>query len=171
MTLYEKPEDLAANWVVSEGKPGFVAMGVVLRGDGAGHLATREKFRDFELQMYVRGAAQHNGGVLFRSAGRGLGTNRHYEIQLHPVEEAHFPTGSLYHHQRARYPRIEDEKWFLMQLIVTGRRCLVRIDGEDVLEHEGLENLEEGYLELQAHRPGYWLEFKHIKVKRLPVTG
>ena len=54
-----------------------------------------EKFRDFELQMYVRHAWHHNGGVLFRTAGQGS-RGRHYEIQLHDVEGAHYPTGSLY---------------------------------------------------------------------------
>jgi len=165
--LYESPEDLARLWAVSEGKPDFVALGCILRGDGAGHLATREKFRNFYLQCYIRGSAQHNGGVLFRSAGRGTDAAKSYEIQLHPVEEAHFPTGSLYHYKRARYPRIEDEKWFLLELRVWNRECLVRIDGETVMEYDNLEISDPGFIELQAHRRGYWLEFKHIRLQRL----
>lgn len=164
--LYESAADFAA-WTVSEGKPDFVPLGPVLRGDGAGHLAHKQKFRDFELQLYIRGSAQHNGGVLFRSAGRGLGGGNHYEIQLHPVEEAHFPTGSLYHYKRAIYPRIEDERWFLMQLIVKKKSCVVRIDGQDVMEYDDLERLDEGFIELQAHRQGYWIEFKHVRIKPL----
>ncbi|MCC7157885.1 MAG: DUF1080 domain-containing protein [Bryobacterales bacterium] len=166
ITLYESAPDFA-NWTVSEGKPDFFTLGSVLRGDGAGHLAHKQKFRDFELQLYIRGSAQHNGGVLFRSAGRGLAADKHYEIQLHPVEEAHFPTGSLYHLKRAIYPRIEDEKWFLMQLIVKDKYCLVRIDGQDVMEYNNLEILDEGFIELQAHRRGYWIEFKHVRIKPL----
>jgi hypothetical protein len=166
-TLYETPGDLAANWAVSEGKPDFVALGSVLRGDGAGHMATKEKYRDFEFECYIRGCAQHNGGVLFRSAGRGLTPDKHYEIQLHPVEEAHFPTGSLYHLKRARYPRIEDERWFLFELWVQGRSARVRVDGETVMEYSELTILNEGFIELQAHRQGYWLEFKHVRVRRL----
>jgi len=165
--LYENPQDLANNWAVSEGKPDIAALGAVLRGDGAGHLATREKFRDFQFQCYIRGAAQHNGGVLFRSAGRGNGPDKHYEIQLHPVEEAHFPTGSLYHLQRARYPRIRDEEWFFFELWALNRECRVRIDGETVMEYSGLEITDPGFIELQTHRRGYWIEFKHIRVKAL----
>jgi len=153
--------------VVSEGKPDFVALGAVLRGDGAGHLRTLEQYKDFRLLSYVRGAAQHNGGILFRSADRGKAPNDHYEIQLHPVEEAHYPTGSLYHLQRARYPRIEDERWYLLDLEVRGRTAVVRVDGEEVMRYDALERTEAGFLELQAHRRGYWLEFKAVRVKRL----
>jgi hypothetical protein len=166
-TLYGKPEDLEANWTVSEGKPEFVTVGEVLRADGLGHLATKARYRDFELRMYVRAASQHNAGVLFRSSGRGLPSPKHYEIQLHNVEEAHFPTGSLYHYKRAKYPRIEDERWYLFELRAQGRACDVRIDGETVMEYDALENLQEGFLELQAHRRGYWTEFKRIEVRRL----
>lgn len=164
--LYEGPGDLS-KWFISEGRPRFEPRGETLRGEGLGHLATREKYRDFHLQLYVRGPRHHNGGILFRSAGQGLAGPRHYEIQLHNVEDAHYPTGSLYHLRRSRYPRIEDEKWFLLQLVVQGPRCRVRIDGEDVLEYEGLENLEEGHIELQAHQADAWLEYKEIRLRRL----
>jgi hypothetical protein len=165
-TLYESAADFG-KWLVTEGQPNFQPLGGVLRTDGLGHLATKQKYRDFELQLYIRGCRAHNGGILFRSAGEGLKNPRHYEIQLHNVEEAHYPTGSLYHHKRAIYPRIEDEKWFLMQLRVEGKRCLVRINGENVLEYDRLDNLDEGHIELQAHRAGYWIEYKRIRVKRL----
>jgi hypothetical protein len=163
--LYEGPEDLN-QWFISEGKPRFEPAGEVLWADGQGHLATKEKFRDFELRMYVRASKSHNSGVLFRTSGQGLG-GRHYEIQLHNVEEAHFPTGSLYYFKRSIYPKIEPEEWFPFHLIVEGNRCLVRINGDTVCEYDRLENVEEGSIELQAHRPGYWTEFKQIRIKRL----
>ena len=166
-TLYETAADMG-KWVVSEGagKVKFEPRGEGLRGDGSGHLATREKFRDFELQLYVRHALHHNSGILFRTSGEGL-KGRHYEIQLHDVEGAHYPTGSLYYFKRSAYPRIEAEKWWLMQLVVKDRQCLVRINGDTVLEYGELENLEEGAIELQAHAPGKWTEFKQIRVRRL----
>jgi len=66
---------------------------------------------------------------------------------------------------RARRP----EFWwfFLFQLIVRDRRCLVRINGETVLDHDKLENLEPGSIELQAHQAGRWIEYKDIRVRRL----
>ena len=134
-------------------------------------MATRARFRDFELSLYVRGPKEHNGGILVRSEGKGLSGSRYYEIQIHNVEEAHYPTGSLYHHKRSEYPRISDDQWFPMQLRLQGRSCIVRVNGDTVLEYDRLENLEEGHIELQAHRPGSWLEFKEIRVKPLEASG
>ncbi|MEN6603577.1 MAG: DUF1080 domain-containing protein [Bryobacteraceae bacterium] len=165
--LYEKPEDFA-KWRITDGKPKFEALGGVIRGDGAGHLGTIEKYRDFELHLYLRSAKHANGGILFRHQQPELGTRgTHYEIQVHDVEGAVYPTGSLYHYKRAIYPRIEPEKWFLFQLVVKDRFCLVRINGENVMEYHDLDNVEPGPIMLQAHRPGWWIEYKQIRIKRI----
>jgi len=168
--LYETDGDME-KWFISESNPKapaiFQSVNGVMRVDGSGHLATKERYRDFQLHLYARGPQHHNGGILFRSIGKGLGGGRHYEIQLHNVEEAHYPTGSLYSYKRAIYPRIEDEKWYLLQLVVKDRSCLVRINGENVLEYSELRNLDAGHIEIQAHQPGRWMEFKQIRVKRL----
>jgi Domain of Unknown Function (DUF1080) len=163
--LYETPADLA-KWHVSDGKPVFQALDAVLHGEGDGHFATNEKFRDFELQMYVRHVLHHNGGVLFRTSGQGS-RGRHYEIQLHDVEGAHYPTGSLYSVKRGLYPRIQAEKWWLYQMRVKDANCVVRINGETVLDYDRLDNLEEGPIELQAHDAAKWTEYKHILVRRI----
>ena len=162
-SLYQTAEDFR-KWFVSEGNAKWQPVGGILWVDGVGHLATRTRFQDFELHLYVRHSKHHNGGILFRTAGHGL-RGRHYEIQLHDVEGAHYTTGSLYSFKRAVYPRIEPEKWFLVQLIVKGKFCLVRINGENVLEYNELENVQEGCIELQAHQAGRWIEFKHLRVK------
>jgi hypothetical protein len=160
-----------SKWFISESSERlpvrFQALGGVLRASGLGQLATREKFRDFELSLYVRGPQEHNGGILLRSEKEGPAGSRHYEIQLHNVEEAHYATGSLYHYKRALYPRIENERWFPMFIRLQGKSCLVRANGDTILEYDRLENLEAGHIELQAHQPGSWLEFKEIRVKRL----
>lgn len=168
--LYESDADME-KWFISESNPKapavFDSINGVMRVDGSGHLATKERYRDFQLHLYARGPQHHNGGILFRSIGKGLSGGRHYEIQLHNVEEAHYPTGSLYYYKRSIYPRIEDDKWYLLQLVVRDRSCLVRINGENVLEYNQLENLDAGHIEIQAHQPGRWMEFKQIRVKRL----
>jgi 3-keto-disaccharide hydrolase len=162
--LYEKAEDLT-KWRILNGKPIFQALGAVLHGDGDGHFATVEAFRDFELQMYVRHVRHHNGGVMFGGPGGGLG--RRYEIQLMDVEAAHYATGSLYGIKRALYPRIEPEQWWLFQLRVKDATCLVRINGDTVLEYDRLELPAPGPIALQAHGPGLWTEYKHIHVRRI----
>jgi hypothetical protein len=166
-TLYAGPEDFA-KWEISSGKPTFEPRGPILHGDGNGQIATRETYRDFALHLYIRGVPHHNGGVMFRSLPKGEpGRRQSYEIQLHDVEGAHYATGSLYSIKRAIYPRIEAEKWFPFQLVVQGSRCLVRINGDNVLEYDGLQNLEAGRIELQAHDAGKWIEYKEMKIRRL----
>jgi hypothetical protein len=166
-TLYGSAGDFA-KWEVSSGTPKFEPRDAILRGDGDGQLATRDTYRDFVLHLYIRGVQHHNGGIMFRSVpARQGGRGQSYEIQLHDVEGAHYATGSLYSIKRAAYPRIEPEKWFLFQLVVQGRRCLVRINGDTVLEHDGLDNVEAGRIELQAHDAGRWIEYKEIKIRRL----
>jgi hypothetical protein len=168
--LYRVPSD-SDKWFVSESTAHaparFLYLGHVIRAEGAGHLATRKLYRDFELQFYVRGPREHNGGILIRSAGQGLAGPRHNEIQIHNVEEAHYPTGSLYHIKRALYPRIQDEEWFPMQIQAQGPRVRVWVNGDGVLDYDRLENIEPGHIELQAHQPGSWLEFKRIRIKEL----
>jgi hypothetical protein len=162
--LYETAADLA-NWQIASGKPTFEALGGVLHSDGDGVLATKETFRDFELQMYVRHVRHHNGGVMFGGPGGSLG--RRYEIQLMDVEGAHYATGSLYGIKRALYPRIEAEQWWLFQLRVKDATCLVRINGDTVLEYDRLELAGPGPIGLQAHGPGHWTEYKHIQIRRI----
>ena len=165
MPLYETAEDLA-KWQIMSGKPTFQGLGRVLHGDGDGHFATIETFRDFEFQMYVRHVRHHNGGVTFGSPGRGA-PGRRYEVQLHDVEGAHYCTGSLYGIKRALYPRIEPEQWWLFQLRVKDRACLVRVNGDTVLEYDRLELPSPGPIALQAHDVGRWTEYKHIRVRRI----
>ncbi len=164
-SLYTKAEDLGANWQVEEGKAKWSPMGDTLRADGLGHLSTRERFKDFNLELYIRPALHSNGGILFRSEGSGA--KPHYEIQLHDVEGAVYPTGSLYGLKRAKYPRIPPETWYLFQLFVKGPQLTVRINGETVTEYNTLDRLGDGHILLQAHQVGRWIEYKDIRVRPL----
>jgi hypothetical protein len=162
--LYEQPSDMD-KWFVAEGKGLFEPLGPVLRADGLGHLATKAQYQDFELQAYVRASKHSNGGILYR-CDRDR-EKRHYEIQIHDVEDAVYPTGSLYHFQRAKYPRIQPEQWYLLQLVAQGKDCLVRINGETVMEYHAMDNLAPGHIMIQAHQRDRWIEYKRIRIKNL----
>jgi len=168
-TLYAQPADLAANWRTDAKeileRSRWETLGAVLRGENLGYLATKEDYRDFDLQMYVRASRHSNGGVYFRCPQAQKGD--HYEIQIHDVEGAVYPTGSLYGHKRATYPDIQPEQWFLFQMHLQGDHCLVRINGDTVMEHRGLKNLSSGPVMVQAHQQGKWIEYQQIKIRRL----
>ncbi len=164
--LYARPEDLEKNWYPAEGKAKWETLGEVLRADGLGYLATKEKWRNFEFDAYLRPSLHSNGGIMFRTRGDQR-QDSDYEVQIHDVEGATYPTGSLYHFRRAQYPRIEPEQWYLMQLVVKDGHCLVRINGETVMEYEGLKQKDAGRIMLQAHQSGRWIEYKQVRVKPL----
>lgn len=162
--LYGGEADLA-RWTPTE-SASWEAIGEVLRADGLGYLVTKEQYKDFALECYIRASQHSNGGVLFR--GGADGKDERYEIQVHDVEGAVYPTGSLYGFERAKpYPRIKPEEWYLMQLYVQGARCVVRINGETVVDYKKLERTGAGTILLQAHQKGKWIEYKGVRVKRL----
>ena len=164
-SLYTKPADLQANWQVEEGKARWSAMGDTLRADGLGHLITRQRFQDCALELYIRASLHSNGGIMFRAEGSG--NKAHYEIQLHDVEGAVYPTGSLYGIQRAKYPRIPPETWYLFQLFAKGPHLVIRINGETVTDYKKLDRTGDGHILLQAHQAGRWIEYKDIRVRPL----
>ena len=166
-SLYEGENDLAKwqeAWQIG-GRARWQPIGEVLRSEGIGYLATKDRYKDFELQVYVRASKHSNGGIFFRS-DLAL-TERHYEIQIHDVEGAVYPTGSLYFFKRAAYPRIEPEKWYLLQAFVKGPRIVVRVNGENVTEYDDMQNLAEGHILLQSHDDSHWLEYKQFRIRRL----
>lgn len=163
--LYTRPADLA-KWKVCAGKPRVEALGRILRLDELGYFGTVDSYRDFELQMYVRASRWSNGGIYFRVAPGGP-PGDHYEIQIHDPEGAVYATGSLYEHKRAIYPKIQPEEWFLLQMIAHGRDCLVRVNGDTVMQYHQLDRMQESPIMLQAHEAGKWIEYKEIRVKRL----
>ena len=64
-------------------------------------------------------------------------------------------------------PKIEPEKWWLFQLRVKDATCVVRINGDTVLEYDRLELSAPGPIAVQAHGPGFWTEYKHIHARRI----
>lgn len=164
-SLYNEPADFEKNWFVEEGKAKWLPLGPVLRADNVGHLATKAKYKDFAFECFVRAQKHSNGGIIFRAEGSGA--KPHFEIQLHDVEGAVYPTGSLYHYRRAKYPRIRSEEWYLLQLFVKDRQCVVRINGETVVDYPDLDRGDAGYVMLQAHQNARWVEYKGVRIREI----
>lgn len=167
---YATPADFDKWTIVADRNANAAAtwerIGNVLRADGLGYLATKEKFRNFYLEMYVRQSLRSNGGVYFRVAGDDSSAP-HYEIQLYDVESANYATGSLYGLERSRYPRVQPEEWYLFQMWARDKQCTVRINGETVTDTGKLDRNEEGRILLQAHQRDRWIEYKEIRITRL----
>lgn len=138
--------------------------GTIVASDGHGHLVSDQVFQDCEIQMYVRTVNVANGGVLFRWANE---ENRGHEIQIFTNPDANHQTGSLYGIARASHLPARDGEWFPLQIIVKGSRCIVRINGETIVDCDKLEKDRAGHIALQIHKDNSTIWFRDVKVKKL----
>ena len=86
-------------------------------------------------------------------------------------------TGSLYDVVNVSQPLSQDNKWWLQEIIVEGRKVTVKVDGKTVLEYtepvgaqpgkDFERKLGEGTFALQGHDPKSVIHYRNIRVKRL----
>jgi hypothetical protein len=151
-------------WTKYEGGTWEAQNGLLIGSNGHGHLANDQVFQDCEIQMYVKTINVANGGVFFRWQNE---RDRGYEIQIFTNPDANHQTGSLYGLARATHLPTRDGEWFPLQIIVKGSRCIVRINGETVVDYDKLKNTQPGHIALQIHKDDSTIWFEDIKVKRL----
>lgn len=145
-----------------------VRQGYISGADSDGILYAPQEFRDFELTALVRSHNRVNSGIFLR--GRPAGSNRGFEIQVYSPVEAVYPTGSIYGRVRSRIEADYEERWFLIQVTLQGRRCRVRIDGRTVAETEELPEKTDvaGQIGLQIHSVDSSVDFRDLRV--YPLT-
>jgi hypothetical protein len=156
---------------------------------GPGQLETEAAYDDLILQLGIRtnpkDANHHpNSGVFLRGEPNGFWTG--YESQIRnefkeadrtkPVD---FGTGGIYFYQPARKVMGTDGQYFVKTVVARVRHFGVWIDGYPVSDWEDphpegsvVRNKEArlgaGAISLQAHDPTTNLDFKDIRVARLP---
>jgi len=143
-----------------------VRHGAIVGANSDGILYAPQEFQDFEFTGLVCSHNHVNSGVFFR--GRPEGSNRGFEIQVYSPMEAVYPTGSIYGRVRSRVQADYEERWFLLQVIVTGRACIVRLDGNTVAEGE-IDSVVPGQIGLQIHSVDSSVEFRDLRVWPLPL--
>jgi len=156
---------------------------------GPGQLETEATFDDLVFQLAIRtnpkDANHHpNSGVFLRGDPNGFWTG--YETQIRNeykegdrAKPHDFGTGGIYHYQPARKVVAEDGRYFLKTIVARGRHFAVWINGDAVSDWEDPHpegsvvskkqaKLGAGVLSLQAHDPTTNLDFKNLRVARLP---
>jgi hypothetical protein len=136
--------------------------------NGSSILYAPQVFGDFEFTAEVRSHGRANGGIFLR--GKPDGTQRGFEVQIFSSPDSIYPTGSLYGIQRTALSIDFEERWFLMQIRVEGTRCRVWLDGELAAETARLpaDVLAPGRIGLQIHKENSSVEFRALRVRRLP---
>jgi hypothetical protein len=168
-----------ASWTVKDGA--IVANGtaghVYYDGEFRNHM-----FRNFELKVDVKAAANSNGGVYVLTEYQETGfPKKGFEIQVNntynrdPVK-----TGSLYHVQDVKEAAPKDDEWFTEHIIVKGNNITVKVNDKQTVDwtqpadwtggREGPGRAipaAGGTIALQAHDPNSTVSYRNIRIKPL----
>ncbi len=180
-------KDLAGWKSTDEGSSAFTAVDGELRVQGGrGHLFYvgvdgKADFRNFEFVAQVRTHEKANSGIYFHTHYQKSGwPSAGYEAQVNATHADQRKTGGLYGIADVLdKPAAPDDQWFEYRIRVEGKRIRVWIDGKlttDFTEPEGWKppagmegrRLGAGTFALQAHDPGCRVEYRNLRVTRLP---
>ena len=144
-----------------------------------------EPFKNFELEATVRAEQNSNGGIFVHTDMSTRDVAKHlakgYEVQLNSSTKEKRKTGSLYAVVDLDTSPVDETQWFVIRIVVQGKRITAAINGQPVLDYTEPDNVERpperagrrfdpggGAIALQAHDPNSVWYFKDIRIKRLP---
>ena len=136
----------------------------------------KANFKNFEFAADVLTHPKANSGIYFHTKFLEKGwPNKGYEAQVNNTHGDPKKTGGLYGVKDVFKAPVKDNEWFHYQIIVNGKRIIVKIDGKTTVDYTEPADLKRphrqlssGTFALQAHDPGSRVEYKNIKVKPLP---
>lgn len=165
------------------------AKGAIHVEKGPGQLETEATFDDLILRLDIKtnptdDKHHPNSGVFLRGEPNAFWTG--YEIQIRneykdgdrskPVD---FGTGGMYFYQPTRKVVGDDGKFFVETIVARGRHFASWVNGQQVMDwddphpegksvRDKQARLGAGVVSLQAHDPTTNLDFKNLRVVRLP---
>lgn len=154
---------------------------------GRGFLETDATAKNFVLQFEAKTNGEKlNSGVFFRAMpGTESEPSNGYEFQIHNgykdgdrSRPEDFGTGAIFRRAPARKVVSNDREWFSATLIADGPHFATWVNGEPVVDwtddrpsddnpRKGLR-LDAGHFSLQGHDPGTDVQFRNLRLVRLP---
>jgi len=133
-------------------------------------------FKNFHFKAKVKTYPKANSGIYLHTRFQDSGwPNRGYECQVNNTHGDPKKTGGLYNVQDNYKEVAKDGEWFDYDIMVDGKHIVVMINGRIVSAYTEPDDLDRperqlsaGTFALQAHDPGSKVEYKDLKVKRLP---
>ena len=135
-------------------------------------------FKDFVLELEVRTEPAANGGIKFHtdftSSGKRHSLVKGHELQICSSNIEKRKTGSLYKVVDLSKSPVDETEWFKVRLTVQGRRILIEIDEQVVVDYtepkvvqgERRLSVNGGAIALQAHDPQSIVYYRNIRIKR-----
>ena len=172
-----------AGWKASEHPASFAVRGgtIVVHGERA-HLfyqgtgATEPAFQDFELKAEILTLPGANSGIFIHTAYQDSGwPGQGIEVQVNnsfPADPKR--TGSLYNLVNVDQSPVADGVWWEMHITVRGKRVVVRVNGQVVVDYSEAADradgprLGSGTLALQAHDPGSEVHYRNLRMRPFP---
>ncbi|HSB60672.1 MAG TPA: DUF1080 domain-containing protein [Vicinamibacteria bacterium] len=137
-------------------------------------------FRNFEFKAEVMTTPGSNSGIYFHTEYEETGwPSKGYEVQVNNTHRDPRKTGSLYAVQDVHEAPARDGEWFTEQVIVQGRRIVIKVNDKVLVDYTEPENpareesmkgrvLSRGTFALQGHDPKSKVYYRNLMVKPLP---
>jgi hypothetical protein len=172
-------------WKASEHKESWkLEDGILICNGERSHLfyvGKEAPFKNFELKVEVKAAANSNSGIYFHTTYQEEGwPSKGFETQVNNTyKKDPKKTGSLYGVVNVTEQLVTDDTWWEQHVIVKGKRVIVRVNGKTTVDYTEPDDakpsepnfdrlLGEGTFALQAHDPHSKVYYRSVKVKRLP---
>ena len=136
-------------------------------------------FENFEFKAQVMTTPGSNSGMYVHTQYQEEGwPSQGYEIQVNNSHTDWRRTGSLYGIDDVKEQHVPDNEWYTEHIIVDGKRVVVKINGQTVVDYTEPDDLERdenaegrrlsrGTVALQGHDPDSKVYYKDVMVKPL----
>ena len=151
-----------ANWAVADGV-------ISVSSGEPGLLCTTSEFSDYVLKVDFRCPKGTNSGVFLRTPKKPMAPESDcYELNIADESISPFPTGSFVKRQKATGEH-DTTQWRTFEATLAGGKCLVKLDGQVVLDYTDPKPLGRGHIGLQLNSGQ--VEFRNIKLKPLELKS
>jgi hypothetical protein len=157
-----------AGWEIMN-KAKFVAEdGVIKLHGGSGWLRSNDEYSDYILKLEVRWMKpKQDSGIFLRASKEGKNwPDRRYEVQCENSGRVAMIFGAKHVRDAKKAEGLlkGPKEWNTFEIRCAGKRCEVKLNGEEVCTSDELKNLT-GYIGLQGE--GGELEFRNIRIKKI----
>lgn len=137
-------------------------------------------FKNFEFKADVMTTPGSNSGLYFHTAYQEKSwPAKGYEVQVNNSHTDWRRTGSLYGIDDVRETYVKDNEWYTEQIIVQGKKVIIKINERTVVTYTEPENvtrskgnegrvISSGTFAIQGHDPKSKVYYKNIMVRPLP---
>jgi len=174
-----------SNWRVGANAETFsVDSGMIIVHGKTAHLfydgnVEDHNFKNFEFKAEVMTRRGANSGIYFHTVYQEKSwPAKGYEVQVNNSHTDWRRTGSLYGIKDVKDTLVKDNEWFTEHIIVQGKRVIIKINENTVVDYTEPDNvqrssgnaqriLSSGTFALQGHDPKSIVYYRNIRVNPL----